>query len=225
MSTSRGRTKKRVKRNRKPGGTSIAPLVINRMRNYVPDRMRTTLRFQKTTVLINGISPFSSQVLIPTFAYDIDPLVGSTAMPGFTELGTLYRKYRVRSSTIQVSFNNEEAFGNLVYVCPTNSSFGANYANYQYFLSNIRSKKVMIGAISGASRANLRASFSVSEFGGVSDVLIDDSYSGFCTGGSPTNNIYWNVGNLGVIAAVSGVFVSIDLQVVIDFYEVTTPAS
>jgi len=225
MSNQRGRTKKRVKRVRRSPGTSITPLVINRTRNFVPDRMRTTLRFQKTSVLINGVSPFSSQVLIPTFAYDIDPLVGSTAMPGFTELGTLYRKYRVRSSTIRVSFNNEEAFGNLVYVCPTNTSFGANYANYQYFLSNIRSKKNMTGAISGASRANLQASFTVAEFGGVSDVLIDDAYAGFTAGGSPTNNIYWNIGNLGTIGAVSGVFFSVDLQVVIDFYEVTTPAS
>jgi len=200
---SKGRRGQKRRSKQRAPGVEMVHLTIHRGPNYVPDRFRTTLRFQKTTVLINGISPFSSQVLIPTFAYDIDPLVGSTAMPGFTELGTLYRKYRVHGSSLRVSFNNEEAFANLCYICPTNTSFGANYANYQYFLSNIRTKTKVAGAISGASRVDLSASFTTAEFGGASDLLIDDAYSGFCTGGSPTNNIYWNIGNEGVVAAVS----------------------
>jgi len=192
----------------------------------MPPRYGTMLRFNAFYTLLNAGVNFASGRFEPTYAYDIDPTLGSTAMPGFTELATLYRKYRVKKFSAKASFYNRESFPLTVYICPVNSDPGANSTSFQSYLSNKDSVKRDIGPLTGAGGIELRKDVAVASFAGIPNTRADDNT---CGGGTvaPVNNIWLQVGLVAVGAnvGVSGVMVTLDIDVDIEFYELATPAS
>jgi len=221
----RGRKKARQTGARISNDVSVPSRLINRSLNFMPSVFTTTLRFNKSNTLNNVGSATGSIRFTPTYAYDVDPSLGSTAMPGYLELSTLYRNYRMRSCRWRLTAANADVHPVIVYVCPVNFDTGANYAGYQALLSNNRSKKVMLSLAGGLDRADLQGSFNLTDFGGSVALTIPDSYSGTSTGTDPGNNIYLNVGifSYGVLA--NGVPYSLDIEIELDFFELATPAT
>jgi hypothetical protein len=120
---------------------------------------------------------------------------------------------------------NNETFGGVVYVCPVNADPGANTANYQEYMSNPLCKKQPIGSVNGNSTAELLLSASPEQFGGSSDLLVDDSYSSLVSAG-PVNQVWMMFGFFNITGAqASGVSLTVDIRLEIDFYEVATPAT
>jgi len=200
-------------------------LLVNNFKTFAPPRFETHIRFSKQVNMLNAGMAYSNIRFSMSNAYDFDPLLGSTSAPGFTEMATLYRRYRVNSGKLTVMAANNETFGGMIYVTPVNADPGANTATYQAYVSNPLTRKRPIGAVSGNSTATLHLKASPTMFGGSANVEIDDSYSALVNAG-PTNQIWFMIGFYNITGAqASGVSLSVDLDVDIDFYELQTPAS
>lgn len=194
----------------------------------MPDRLRTTLKFNAYGTLNQAGFAYANVRLTPTFAYDIDPSLGSTAMPGFTELAGIYRKYRVNSFKHQCHFSNRESFAVGAYLIPVNVDPTANVATFQKFLSNSSCVKTILGPLTGHSTAELTIKADVGHYGGSANTVMEDSYSALTAGAAaPANNIFVAIG-IWVInggALVGGVDTANDIEINIDFYELATPST
>jgi hypothetical protein len=203
-------------------------LIVPRQLGWCAPRYRCSLRYHGNITINNAGFTAANVRYIPTFAYDVDPTVGSTAMPGFTELGTLYRVYRVNGAQISCSFSNREAFPVEVYVSAVNSDPGANYSvgTAQTYCAQRTSKSMEIGPLTGNGIGTLKDRQLTSRFGGAVNTLTTDFYVGTTGGTAPSNNWYWTV---GVISVPSNLSAGVQLRVVMDidleFFEVSAPAS
>jgi len=201
-------------------------VLVNKNINPFPSRYRTKLTFQKNTQIFNNVA-YANVRFIPTYVYDVDPTLGSTALPFFTELAGIYRFYRLIHSRITVSASNLDA-GVLgtVYVCPVNADPTQNTANFQNYLSNPRCKSKTIGFANGNGSMQKISSFlGIDEFSGVVWTGQIDAYSANTSGTAPPNNAYWNIGYLANTTIVNGIFADIKLILEIEFFELTTPGT
>jgi len=196
-------------------------MVIPRQFGYAPPRLRMNLLFQKQVIMNNSGVGYQNVRFAPTNAYDIDPTVGSTAMSGFSEYATLYRFYRVHSSRILVDFVNQETFGVMVYVAVANSDPSTGSATCVAFLTNPRTKQMTLGPATGMSSGAIRSNHSTSQMGGVSSLSILDEYSAL-TSGSPNNNWWWVIGTFSAANMSSGIFMSLRIEVEVEFFEFAT---
>jgi len=190
----------------------------------VAPRTRAKMTFSKTVAITNATFSYANIRFCPTQAYDVDPIFGSTAMPFFAEYSIMYRRYRTVSAVITVGFANLDLVAYTAYIAATNQDPGANTATYAPLMSSRISRQCAIGLGTGAGVGRLRLQASTSDFGGVRNTLQDDAYSALA-GNVPTNNWWFAVGVLSTGAIANGVHVDVRLDVVVDFYEVGTPAT
>lgn len=230
------KTRSKKKNKRKVGGrkkslnrTSNAGAQIVRVQNgfWAPARIATTLRFSKFVTLSAAAATAANVRFVPTFAYDIDPTVGSTAMAGFTEYAGMYRFYRVQASKIHCAFANVQAFNVIAYVIPSNVDPGANFnsTTAQQQLANTYCRQCILGPLTGANHQNIISRMSTAKYGGAWDEDVIDNYCGLTSGTTPTNNWYWTVGIVGTANVSTGCDVLVTLDVSIEFLELTNPSS
>ncbi len=221
----RGAKRRAGERQQSPKLQLIPQVTTYRGPHFLPSRLRTTLRFNAHLTLNNAAQVYANIRYEPTYAYDIDPTLGSTAMPGFSELASLYRQYRVNSIKWKSSFSNLETFPLICYVCPLNGDPAANASNYQNLLSNRESRKRTAGPLTGNGVVTLTGETNVASFAGMANVLVDDATAANTSGTAPAQNIWLAVGIVGSSALVNGCFVETDLDIELDFFELSTPAS
>lgn len=200
--------------------------MTNRSINYMPSRFRTRLTFQKLASINNNTFTFANIRFVPTNCYDIDPQFATTAMPGFSELGSLYRLYRAKSFRISVSFSNLDATSVNCYICPINIDPGVNDSTAQNLLSNRRMRNVMIGPSTGMSTSkSIGTRVAIDEFGGVKWSGQIDQYCSSTSGSAPTNNIYLAVGIETSPAMTLGVVAVVKITVDLEFFELSSPSA
>jgi hypothetical protein len=146
-------------------------------------------------------------------AYDVDPLVGSTTIAGYTEMSAFYSSYRVIGARVQISFCNQETFPSEVYCGPSgllatdpgaNSSSGVDWMMNKDFRSSIISSK------GGQDKTTIERSYKFSEIYS-RQILTDDSFAAnvssnpslliyFIIGAVPlgASNTYTTAGGIGV---------------------------
>jgi hypothetical protein len=193
----------------------------------MPPKLITTFRYQKLGTVNQLGTVTAGQRLNASNQYDIDPLVASTAMPGFTELAALYRFYRTEKAKIQVSFGNREGFPIVVYITPVNFDTGNNPSTTitQNLLSNPLSRSTTLGASTGSSTATLTRSASTNDFAG-SPVRSIDTYVGPTSGASaPTNAFYFAYGCYSATPLVNGFDVDVVLTLESFLFELANPAA
>lgn len=194
---------------------------LPRNRTIVPDSYITNLRFcdSSHTTLNNALSNFASIRFRPSAAYDIDPVLASTAVPGFNELAGLYGRYRVLQSTIRVNFTNLEKFPIQTFIWPTNFDLGANYSLVAAAIASPYAKSRTISPSGGIDHAILRQSLETAQVFGTDEVLFDDQFAaGIAT--TPANNWFWNIGLWSPTAALNaGVMTLIEIDIQVQFTE------
>jgi hypothetical protein len=201
------------------GGRSVAPL------------FETTLRFEKHVSFSQNTIASTSVRYKPTFAYDIDPNLGSTAMPFFTEYTAMYGGYRVLWYSADITFANQEAFDVTAYALTVAADPGANVsvAVAQSFLSNLKAKKCQLGRATTPNRGRIRVSDSVARYSGQAWPKIFDPYSGAGTT-TPQDILYFHVGAVptngtSTFTTSTGVAISISINVRIAFFTMTNPSA
>jgi len=222
----KGNGKRGKGRNKPNPGGAIYGLRMKHDGMPIPPRITTWLRFQKDIDMNNAGVAFANVRFEPTFCYDVDPVVGSTAMPGFAEYAGLYRFYRCIFSRLTVHFSSADANPITVYICPMNFDPTANSVNYQNYLSNPNSKIGILGLAQGNGKVSLHHHAGTDKFAGSRWVGDSDSYCALSAGAAaPANNWFWVVGGHNLSNFTNGVFCSIVLDIEICFFEQTTPAS
>jgi len=201
-------------------------IVSSRGPNPYPARRQCTLTFQSNSIIKNAAAQFANSVFWPTYMYDIDPLVASTAVPFFTESAAIWRYYRLLGFSCSASFVNlDSTAAGTVYVCPLNINPGPNSLAWQSLLSNPRCFSKAIGLSTGNGvTQNVRCRAGVDEFGGVKWSGQLDAYCGTTSGSSaPINNIYVAVGYACTPAMGNGLVADVVLRLRVEFFEFTTP--
>jgi hypothetical protein len=190
----------------------------------MPERYRTTLNYDKILVLNNLGNAYANVRFIPAGVYDVDPVLGSTAVPGFTELMTLYRAYRTLKSSIFVSYANQDVFPTIAYLLPMNYDPGQNSAIPGTLIAQRVTKTYPLGPITGNSAHRITHSFTTAAISGTTSQNILDTYVGTATT-NPTNLWYWVVGVYSAGAMSAGVLINVSIRMTVDFFEFTTPSN
>jgi len=182
----------------------------------LPDRYRTNLRYWKSISFNFIASTVASARFRPSSAFDVDPLIGGTAMAGFTELAGLYASYRVLSSKIIVEAVNTSAANPVsLMVCPVNIDPGASpISSYVLALREQPYGKFKMLGLSGCPPTRLNSVMSTEKIYGSKSTLFDDNFSS-PSNSSPANNWFWVVaGFIGVLdPSLSWLQVNIDVDV------------
>jgi len=190
----------------------------------LPARLYVRTRFNTTIQLNNTGIAYASRRYVPTYCYDVDPTVGSTAMPFFTEVMTLYRYYRTIKSKITCHFGNADGTNTTIYICPVNFDPTANTANYQNYLSNPNSKSAILGLSTGSDTKTLTHSATTDGFAGSKWLGDQDFFSGTGTT-SPANNWYWQVGLYNPVNLTNGVVINITIDITFCAFEESSPST
>lgn len=190
--------------------------------NIVPDRTYTRLRFMGYgNLVIPTISTHIGARYRPSSAFDIDPLLGSTATPGFTELAAFYSNYRVTSSRCKFIFSNTSSVqGCVVVVLPLNVDPGStpSLATVQSWIEQPYAKIKCCGN-SGSPAVTISSDMSTEKIFGSKMVYLDDNFQSLVTT-NPVNNWYWAVGAMSPLAPASAqtVNVLIDIEIGVEFF-------
>jgi len=174
-----------------------------------PDSLRTRLQYSIPLQIIVGGGTTNS-LRFTSNAYDVDPALGSTAMPYFTELSAVYTKFRTLGVKYNFQVTNAEAFPlAMIYGIMINSlgstALGVNYAGNPYMHTMILSQ-----SNGSQSTRTFQGGVSLPKLFGTNQVLFDDLFTGSTTSStlssSATANIY--IGAVGAAVPVAGWFVN-----------------
>jgi len=190
----------------------------------LPPRLTVRTRYQVDLALNNMGFSYANVRYEPTYCYDVNPSLGSTAMPFFTEVMLLYRFYRTKSAKISVQFVNKDASETTCYVCPVNFDPGANTSSFQQYLSNPNSKRAIASPLGGMDRCTIHHHATTAGFAGSRWLGDDDLYS---SNGSvsPPNNWYFIVGIANIVGLSFGCTISVSMDVTFVAFEENTPSS
>lgn len=171
-------------------------LVVPRRYRILTPSLVTELVFMSTlhSPLNNAGLSYASARFRPSSAFDVDPIIGGTSMPGFNELAGIYGRYRMLKFKLDlIAINNEEFPVNVV-AFVTNFDPGANYAQVQSQYGNSFARSKFLSPKGGMDRASIHTPWwSAAEITGSDTALVDDSYSSTIAT-SPTNNTYISIG-------------------------------
>lgn len=213
-------------RGKRKGGRGDSHNTLMRGGLPLPSRLTVRTRFQKTVSLNNAGVNFANVRFSPVFCYDVDPTIGSTSMPFFAEVMTLYRFYRTVKSHLRVEFcNQENALPHTAYICPVNFDPGANTATFQNFLSNPNSKSVLLGEATGQARGTLTHTATTNAFAGSRWNGDSDNYTGSATGSAPQNQWFWMIGTSAIAGMANGVLADITIDITFVAFEEASPGT
>jgi len=190
----------------------------------LPPRLTVRTRYQISEIMQNAGSNHASFRWNPVYCYDVDPTLGSTAMPFFTEIMTLYRFYRTLKAKITVDFTNLETFPVTAYVCPVNFDPGVNPGAYQNYLSNPNSKSIQLGPVSANPKGVIHRSATTDGFAGARWAGVIDAYCSTSTS-APTNSWYFLAGIYAPSASVSGCYISATIDITFVAFEEASPSA
>lgn len=130
----------------------------------------------------------------PNGAYDVDPVLGSTATPGFDEYAVFYDYYRVTSYRYEIDVANKEAFPLVVIVLNTNTDPGTTITNWvQYSAQEYCSSKILSATTGGSDSKTFRGAYTVAQVLGSIVPETDDLYSAL-TSAVPADLIWLGLG-------------------------------
>ncbi len=177
-------------------GDQSSQLILSKRYRIVPPAYITNLVFQSTNhnPLNNAGITYASVRFRPTSAYDVDPSIGGTSMPGFNELAALYGKYRVLRWKMSATIVNLELDNGLNFIVfPSNFDLGNNYSQVQSQFGNSFAKYTYVAPKGGMDRKTINTGWlSARSIVGSDSVYVDDDYASNVNT-SPTNNSYMNV--------------------------------
>lgn len=215
-------TKKNQKGKRKNKSNQVNAIqrIPNRVGLILPDMYVSKLRYWKQVKWDFTATNTIVARFRPSSAYDVDPLVGSTAMAGFAELATLYGSYRVISSKIAVQVVNPSAANPVnCSVTPVNIDPGAAPSS-AYVLSlreNPYGKFGVVG-LSGSPPLKINNQMSTQKIFGGRMTRYDDNFSALVTA-SPANNWWWIIGGYSFVLDPSLCWITVTIDVNVEFYD------
>lgn len=129
----------------------------------------------------------------PNAAYDVDPVLGSTSTPGFSEYAALYTYYRVEHFKTHVKFSNLDNLSVSLYSVVSNTDPGTAGTNYfDYAQSALGRTFELAPFYSGAGSVTLNQKVDLKKLIGMNTAQADSFRS--VTTSIPTDLVYWGFG-------------------------------
>jgi hypothetical protein len=211
------------RKNNKSGGVSGGRRVDNNFQSLrsftevIPDRMCTKLKYPFNFLLYNSVANLGRR-FTPNNAYDVDPTLGSTSTPGFSEFAALYSYYRVHQYLVDFDAMNADPLAVSVYICHTNVDPGTS-SGYQQYSCGAYGHNKAISPKGGMDKFHFRQKISIPKLVGAIDVTTDDSFRALTNGG-PTDTVYFGLG-IGTISGANftvGVDFNGYIEMWVEFY-------
>lgn len=158
---------------------------------------------------------------LPSAAYDVDPALGSTSMPGYAELAALYNSYRVNQSRLRVMFMSADPSRNssgLIVPLNTDPTSSPSAAFINSCSMNPYAKFRMVPSRGIAMTLSTR--MSTEKIFGSKAVYFDDNFSSLVTT-IPANNWYWFIGVIAATTVASSaltVTISVEIELDVEFF-------
>lgn len=220
----------KVRRGRKvrspytrPEYTRKAYLGYRSIRPIMPQEWVTDLKYSVQGQL-TSVGAVRTSFQYRTEAYDVDPLLASTAMPGFAELSTIYARWRCLRMSYKVDFANMEAFPLTVFTGFSNSSIASGSIT-EAMMGNPLWKNKMIGPITGDGVARLTDSKTITQISGTKQALYDDLFTGSTQSATlPTAGTCYCYAALvsPVVLTAAGCIVNVVVTLKLQFYRPAT---
>jgi hypothetical protein len=223
-------SQKAHKRSKKPNmnqylykGMQKDELILPSRYRVLPPSLVTKLVFMSTlhSPLNNAGLSYATFRLRPSSAFDVDPSIGGTSMPGFNELAATYGRYRMINFKSEVTGVNLDTNAVNLIVFVSNFDLGNNYSQVQSMFGNSFSRYKFLSPAGGLDRATIRTpKWSTAEIVGSEAPLLDTDFSAVVTA-SPTNNTYLNIGiwTGNATNLVNGVALQVVITAEYRFYE------
>ncbi len=214
-STVRPAMSKKDQRKSRKRGKQISKLFsgLTDLRVGFPDRFRVTMPYGTYQLLVPGAGSISTYTFRGNSVFDPDFAVGGTTADCYTQLSTLYNRYRVLSSRIHVHASNTGTVPvtNFIVAGIVNSPGNA--------VQQLQARHMAQGtcAPGGPVSWTHAATATTHKIFGVpkAQVLAEDDFAGL-VGGNPNNVWYWHIStyNLGGVAGAVNLQVRIEYEVV-----------
>jgi len=197
---------------------------------FAPKSMRVKLCYNDLTTVQTQNGQSTSNWYYRTSAYDVNPLIGTTAMPGFLELAALYNQYRVHGIAVHFEGSNMHTSPLILGIFPSYETYGHNTLSniniIEYSGTRYGFRKV-ISPSGGMDALRLNKTWTMTQLVGNESWLMDSNYTATVTS-NPTT--MWNV-NIAITATVGTLTTNGGLQglysVVLDveFFDLKTLVS
>lgn len=189
--------KKNYKGKRKQKYGSIQSVHIRRPGVVVADRTYIKFHYMDTTsrLLAAAGNPYGYIRYYANGLFDANPLILTSAIPGFTELASLYEQYRVHGAKITIRFVNQETFPSVVVIWPTDQDQTALITQQylQEMCGNAFAKFRHVSSKGGMDRGVLSAYISFKKLVGTANYNTEADYASV-TSTNPVKLMYWNIG-------------------------------
>jgi len=145
----------------------------------IPNQTISNLHFWAMQTHSNNGLSYTNIRYIPNQPYDVDPLVGSTAIAGLTEMAAFYSAMRAIKYRYEIDISNNEAFPVTVYVMPSlqaGTDPGSDTVSGLDYPMNPLAKSYVLSAKGGQDRHSFKGTINLADYY-TKQVLTDDSYA------------------------------------------------
>jgi hypothetical protein len=203
-------------------GNASGLIMYKSPRTIMPTQYNTRLVYLIDTVVTN-VGNTQASIRYRNEAFDVDPSLGSTAMPGFTEFAGFYQRFRTLGIGYKFSYANQEAFSNTLIHGFSTSSIASGSLNLQY-AGNPLFTTTMVGPLTGMNVGMVSNHKSIVDIFGTQQPLYDDLFTGSTTSAtlSTTATCYCYLGVIGpVVLTAAGVLVTVEIHLDLQFFRPT----
>lgn len=185
----------------------------------MPSTFRTTMKYIVQDIVTN-VGGVLASIRFRTDAYDVDPALASTAMPGFAELALIYARFRAIGMGYKFSVANQEAFSLSVIHGFSTSSIASGSLVLTY-AGNPLFHTAILGPLTGQNRGQFSQRKTVREISGTDQSLFDDIYTGSTASATlaTAGTVWCNFGILSPVAlTAAGVLVTVEVTLDLELY-------
>lgn len=186
--------------------------------NAVRPETDVCLSFQVSKTAINAAASTCGIRLTPNGAFDVDPILGSTNTPGFSEYAALYNYYRVVKVEYDLEICNLETFPVRAYTFFANTDPGT-VGNFQ-FPGGPYCKSHLLAGKTGTDLQHFKDSKLVATVVGTSAVEKEDNFRAAVTA-NPVDLIWLGIAGNSVAGAFlpNGIAIAGQVRMYTRFYD------
>jgi hypothetical protein len=167
-----------------------------------------------------AVNPQANYRFRPSAAFDIDPALGGTSMPGFAELSQQYSMYRVYGSSIKVTASNPSTTIPVsLIVCPLNQDpSNAMTAANVIASSGQPYAKMKVMPLLGGPATRISSYMTTVRIFGDPAVNYDHNFSSLVST-VPANNWFWNIAVYSGATIATNITVNFEIEVDCEFFD------